>query len=506
MRWRAGWKLARPIVALDLRLVDLVLDNGVDAVAALDADLRVASWNEPMAELSRLSAADASGAHLFTLFPQARTPRVEKALAGALRGELAVEGAPFFGASDPSLAGATDWRAVPLWEAGRVAGVALVARTRALLDERTGDSETRFRLMADSSPVLLWLSGIDGKCTFFNSTWLEFTGRTLEQEHGEGWAEGVHPEDFERLMTEYMAAFSARRPFEVEYRLRRRDGAYRWILDRGAPRFAASGVFSGFIGSCTDITDRYAAELESQRLARELEEANDHMERLLYAASHDVREPLRNVRTFLDQIERSFSARASDREREYIHHAVDGAERMRELLDGLLDFAEVRKKTLELREVDMNHLMRSVLSGLAREVADQNARVEVGELPEVTGDPVLLVALFRSLVANSLKFRGASPLRVTIVVEPSAYDHVIKVSDNGIGFDQAYAQSLFSMFNRLERRDLYPGPGIGLAIAKEVVDRHRGRLWARGFPGEGASFHVALPRKQTSRGAREAGG
>jgi light-regulated signal transduction histidine kinase (bacteriophytochrome) len=292
-----------------------------------------------------------------------------------------------------------------------------------------------------------------------------------------------------------MRAFSARQPFEIEYRLRRADEAYRWILDRGVPRFAEDGAFRGFIGSCTDITDRYAAELESQRLARELEEANDHMERLLYAASHDLREPLRNVRTFLDQIERSFSGRSSDREREYILHAVDGAERMRDLVEGLHAFSEVRKKEVERRPVDMAHLMRSVLSGLKEEIADHEATVEVGPLPQVTGDPVLLVALFRHLVENALKFRGNSSLKVNIAHEPGAYDDVFSVTDNGIGFDQAYADQLFSMFHRLERRDFYPGSGIGLAIAKEIVDRHRGRLWARGRPGEGATFYVALPRR-----------
>jgi PAS domain S-box-containing protein len=482
-------------LGLDLRFVNSVLDNGLDAVAALDADLRILTWNDAMAELSAMRAAEAVGGSLFALFPQARDGRAELALRSALRGELSVERGPFFAARDPSLASATDWHVVPLWEAGHVAGVALVARTRALHDQRMAESETRFRLMADSSPVLLWMSGIDAKCTFFNTTWLAFTGRSLEQELGDGWAEGIHPEDFERCMTEYMRAFSARQAFEIEYRLRRSDGAYRWILDRGVPRFAESGVFSGFIGSCIDITDRYAAELESQRLARELEEANDHMERLLYAASHDLREPLRNVRTFLDQIERSFGSRASDREREYIHHAVDGAERMRDLVDGLHAFSEVRKKEVEQRSVDMAHLVRSVLSGLAQEIADHEASVEVAELPHTTGDPVLLVALFRHLVENALKFRGRSPLKVNIAYEPAAYDDVFSVTDNGIGFDQAYADQLFSMFHRLERRDFYPGSGIGLAIAKEIVDRHRGRLWARGRPGEGASFYVALPRR-----------
>ncbi|HEX9996293.1 MAG TPA: PAS domain S-box protein, partial [Abditibacterium sp.] len=117
------------------------------------------------------------------------------------------------------------------------------------------ESEHRFRTMADTAPVLIWLSGTDGLCFFFNKTWLDFTGRTLEEEFGNGWADGVHPDDLERCLHIYSSHFNARQPFEMEYRLRRFDGEYRWLLDRGAPRWTANGDFAGFIGSCIDITE-----------------------------------------------------------------------------------------------------------------------------------------------------------------------------------------------------------------------------------------------------------
>jgi hypothetical protein len=119
-----------------------------------------------------------------------------------------------------------------------------------------------FRTMADAAPVLIWAAGADGGCTYFNRSWLDFTGRTLEQELGDGWAEGVHPEDRGRCVAAYRAAFDARAPFELEYRLRRADGAYRWILDRGAPRMLPDGGFAGYVGSAIDITDRRRAEEE----------------------------------------------------------------------------------------------------------------------------------------------------------------------------------------------------------------------------------------------------
>lgn len=128
--------------------------------------------------------------------------------------------------------------------------------------------EQLFRNMANSAPVLLWMAGTDGLCGFFNETWLRFTGRSLEQERGVGWAEGVHPEDFETCMDTYMQAFRARQPFEMVYRLRRHDGAYRWILDRGVPRYLPDGQFAGYIGSCADITD---ARTQRERLRQVVE-------------------------------------------------------------------------------------------------------------------------------------------------------------------------------------------------------------------------------------------
>ncbi len=126
-------------------------------------------------------------------------------------------------------------------------------------------AERQFRSLADQAPVLIWASGPDGLCTWFNQPWLDFTGRTFEQERGDGWAAGVHPEDLERCLSLYRGAFARREPFSMEYRLRRRDGEYRWLLDHGQPRHEADGAFAGFTGSCVDVTEQRRAR-EAQRL------------------------------------------------------------------------------------------------------------------------------------------------------------------------------------------------------------------------------------------------
>ncbi|HKD75800.1 MAG TPA: PAS domain-containing protein, partial [Ktedonobacterales bacterium] len=179
-------------------------------------------------------------------------------------------------------------RGVPIREvAGNVQEWVCVATDeseRLRWEQVARESETRFRILADTAPVLMWMSEPDTLCSFFNEVWLRFTGRTLEQEMGNGWAEGVHPDDFDRCLEIYLTAFQARQPFEMEYRLRHHDGQYRWIVDRGAPRYSPEGVFAGYIGSCIDITGRKAQAEQT----REVLEALLQMARLLVAQPDDT--------------------------------------------------------------------------------------------------------------------------------------------------------------------------------------------------------------------------
>src|SRR5882724_8559479 len=145
--------------------------------------------------------------------------------------------------------------------------LAAVIEERATGETDLRESESRFRIVADAAPVLIWMSGVDRLCTFFNKPWLEFTDRSLEQELGNGWAEGVHPDDLQRCLKIYMEAFDARKAFAMQYRLRRNDGEYRWIKDDGVPRFDAQGNFSGYIGSCVDITELISQEQALQQSA-----------------------------------------------------------------------------------------------------------------------------------------------------------------------------------------------------------------------------------------------
>ena len=178
----------------------------------------------------------------------------------------------------------------------RVAGIAEDITERKRVEQALRESEERFRTLADATPVLIWGSATDKGCNYFNKQWLDFTGRTIEQEMGDGWSQGVHPDDWERCSATYVTAFNARTPFTMEYRLKRHDGEYRWVMDTGVPRFTPDGTFSGYIGSCIDITDR-------KRTEEELRESDRRKEEFLAVLSHELRNPLAPIQTALDLLE-----------------------------------------------------------------------------------------------------------------------------------------------------------------------------------------------------------
>jgi PAS domain S-box-containing protein len=337
------------------------------------------------------------------------------------------------------------------------------------------------------------MAGRDAMCTFFNKSWLEFSGRSMGEELGVGWTEGVHPEDFEHCMRTYMEAFNSRRPFEMEYRLRRYDGEYRWILDRGVPRTTPAGEFAGHIGSCIDITDRIEAENRTRAVADDLARANLYLERLLYATSHDLREPIRSVHNFTELLGRHLDGQLDETSRDYLERVLDGAVRMRGLVDGMLEFASLRNRATEPEEVDMADLLASAAADFSVMAAEVGLCLEIGPLPVVRGDRAQLDRAFRNLIVNAIKYRGEENPWIEVTAERSGDEWVFCVADNGIGFEQKEGDRIFEIFQRLHPRRLYPGFGIGLALVRDIVERHHGRAWVASVPSRGSRFYVALP-------------
>ncbi|WP_020600097.1 ATP-binding protein [Spirosoma panaciterrae] len=380
-------------------------------------------------------------------------------------------------------------------------------------------NESRFRAIADTTPVLIWISGVDKLCTFFNKGWLDYTGRTMAQEVGNGWSEGVHPADFQRCITIYSTSFDARQEFYMEYRLRRHDGEYRWLAERGKPWFDPDGTFMGYIGGCTDIHDsKLANEVLERRVAdrtRELKSLNMELERsnldlmqFASVASHDLKEPLRKIQAFSTLLQTSLDGKLEASEQDHFKRIVRAAARMQTLVDDVLRLSKLSKLDAQFEPVNLNAIIARIQDDLEITIQDKEALIEVGNLPVIDGVPGQLHQLFQNLISNALKFVSNRSPQITIErcpvtdqmrTEFGLLDQtytVINVTDNGIGFDMQYVEKIFGMFQRLHRRETYEGTGIGLTICRRIVENHHGYIKAIGRPGEGATFQIIIPVHQ----------
>jgi len=287
-------------VPVPLWLVDTTAGAGA-SIPGLEPDAHVVTANPAALALHGAGSVDELVGALDRVFPAAGRPALRAAwrvvVGGAARCEAETVIATLAGQEVParvSLARCDASRAVLT-----VSSHAHRARVTDDIYLRLAESEERFRIMADDAPVMLWMTGTDGLCEFFNRGWLEFTGRALDDEIGSGWAEGVHPLDFQSCMLTFLTSFVARTGFRMEYRLRRHDGAWRWILDHGVPRTGPDGSFAGFIGSCIDITALKTLEQELDTRVRELGDRLREREVLLHEVHHRVKNNLQLITSLL---------------------------------------------------------------------------------------------------------------------------------------------------------------------------------------------------------------
>ena len=356
------------------------------------------------------------------------------------------------------------------------------------------ESEERFRAMANCAPVLLWMSGRDRLCEFFNQGWLTFTGRSLEQEAGNGWTEGIHPDDIKKCLETYHSAFDARRPFEMEYRLRRHDGEYRWILDGGTPRFALDGEFIGYVGSAIDITSHKRAEETNRRLAHVQRLAA--MGELTAAIAHELKQPLTAIMSNVDVAAHLLEPANPplDRLRETISDIRGDNRRASEVIDRIRDFTlkrEARMQPLDLNSVVADTLHLVSADALMRHV---HVRAELAPgIPLVLGDRTQLQQVLVNLAMNGMDAMANMPesaRHLTVRTRSNGGDRVeVAVMDCGGGIAPDDLPHLFESFFTTKGE----GAGLGLFLARSIVESHRGRIWAESNPSSGAIFYFTVP-------------
>ena len=401
---------------------------------------------------------------------------------------------------------------------------------------------TEYRLLLEHSPVMIWRADRSKKCDYFNRVWLAFTGRTVAQELGDGWAEGVHPDDLGRCLDMYISSFDRRLPFEMEYRLRRYDGVYSWIFDRGVPYADDRGEFLGYIGSCVDVTERRDAEQrgrdlaadraaheESEKKKVELQEINTQLEHavakgerarsaadeayreldeFVALVAHDLKHPLASAIWHL-QILRREASRDENLTREHllgrlavVQQSIEGLTAQIEELEDATRLQAGRRLDLQRAPTDLVALAQRVVLQYQDPSNRYRLHLESSATPlKGEWDAMRLERALANLLSNAVKYSPRDS-EIFVRVGREGRGAVLSVEDHGIGVPTADLPHIFERYRRGSNvSQNTPGSGLGLAGVRAIVEEHGGTISVRSLEGQGATFVIWLPLEGNAAGA-----
>ncbi|HEX6224199.1 MAG TPA: PAS domain S-box protein [Chryseolinea sp.] len=596
--------------------------------------------------------AEVHGKSLFEVFPELEGQGFRKLL-----DDVRLTGIPFTAYEHPivferngnSETAYFDFIYKPYVENNNIVGVISVGydvTDKVLAKRNVERGERKWKQLADSMPVMVWTANEKGEVDFFNKLWYTVTGFTEEETLGTGWAAVLHPDDLARCLKTWEQAVAKKTFYQIEARLRTKDGSYIWVLGLGVP-VVEENVIVSWYGTNTDITEHKAienqledvardsakevqektallnnilknstngisvsrlirneagevvdaqtimandsavkyiglpkelyltkpasffdpniisspygqacvntlrtgepfimryfldfskrwleltvskmddshlihhftdvtsireAELKLEKTLEELRYSNANLEAFAYAASHDLKEPIRKAQYFTNRLRDMVKSKLQDEELALFDRLQNAHGRMSKLIDDLLEFSQAAKGTTENESIDLNEVIANVLEDLELEIQNTEAKLNVSRLPQVRGNKRQVHQMFQNLITNALKYvkESSTPqveVRSTALkgrdvnypIPGELRDgdfHLIQVADNGIGFEQKHADNIFKLFTRLHANETYRGSGIGLSIVRKVVDSHRGFIWAESEPSKGAVFNILLP-------------
>jgi len=346
-------------------------------------------------------------------------------------------------------------------------------------------------------PGVVWEANItaDGEQhLLYISPYVEkMLGYSVEEIMGnaEIWRNLVHPDDREATVAQITRLYENEAVGTVQFRIVKKDGGF--VPVEAYFTLPKAPALSGTVYAVMmDISERKQSEQRIANYVARLRQSNQSLQQFAYVASHDLQEPLRMVSSYLQLLESRYRDQLDDDAKEFIDFAVDGAVRMKQLINDLLAYSRVETRKGDFMTVDLADVFAQVQSNLSVRIAETNATVTCENLPSLNADKGQMLQLLQNLVGNALKFHGEEAPVVQVSAKPIPGAWQISVRDNGIGIDPQYKERVFDVFQRLHSRSKYPGTGIGLAICKRVVERHGGRIWFESEPGKGTTFHFTV--------------
>jgi len=381
-------------------------------------------------------------------------------------------------------------------------------------EEALRESEEIKRMITESVPQLVWMCRPDGWNIYFNQRWVDYTGLTLEESYGHGWNKPFHPDDQLRAWNAWKGATETGGSYDLECRLRRADGAYRWFLIRGVPVHNSQGAILKWFGTCTDIHDRKKAEEEIKTLNARLEQHSADLEKevsertaklrnsieslqtLTYTMAHDLFAPIRAMAGYTHFLLNDVPLNETGKD--YAARIDKAAKRMEHLVSDLLEYGRLTHLDFSVHPVDLKVQIENVLAQVDEDIRRTNARIRVQEpMPIILGNERLLEQILTNLLSNALKFvpPGVTP-QVSLHTESHGSMVRLWVEDNGIGLDAQYCERIFQLFQRLHTVEVFPGTGVGLAIVKRAAEHMGGRVGVESGVGRGSRFWIELPEAE----------
>jgi PAS domain S-box-containing protein len=378
---------------------------------------------------------------------------------------------------------------------GKLTSISFISRDiteREKIEEKLRESEEKYRNIVETANEGIYLMNDEDRVTYVNEKIVELSGYTIEEIVGRPvWdfiseeSKPIAKKNLEKRLQGINESY--------ELKLMRKDGSSRWAFLSAKPFFNKTGELTGYLGMFTDITKRKEAEEILRLKLEELTRSNAELEQFAYVSSHDLQEPLRMITSYLQLLQRRYEGNLDEKADRYIHFAVDGAFRMQNPINDLLEFSRVTTKTRELESVDCEPVLSQILSGLELFIKQNKVTVSHKPLPKVMADSTQLAQVFQNLIINGIKFHSEEAPIINICVEKKESEWLFSVKDNGIGIDPQYSERIFEVFKRLHKKEEYPGTGIGLAVCKKIVERHGGHIWIESELGKGSTFYFTLP-------------
>lgn len=374
-------------------------------------------------------------------------------------------------------------------------------------DETIRHSNQRFELLSKATNDAIW--DFDIKAGTFTHIGDGFS-KLFGYDHDEVTSDLnfliklVHPDDLQGMLKSRNASIQDHEQiyWEDEYRFKTKDDKYAYVHDRGYIIRDRQGNALRMIGATQDITHRkeYEKSLEMlnadlEKYSRDLAASNAELEQFAYVASHDLQEPLRMVSSFMTLLEKNYGDKIDDRGKQYIHFAVDGAKRMRQIILDLLEYSRVGRFNMQKEDVDVKKAIEEILLLYVNQINEKHATVVLENLPVIRSHHTPIRQIFQNLIGNALKYThpDASP-EIRIDCQESPQEYIFKVSDNGIGIAKEYYEKIFVLFQRLYTKNEYSGTGIGLSVCKKIVEALGGKIWVESEEGRGSTFYFTLPK------------